>query len=120
MSRAFLPLILSVGFVLGVSAGGGAWAAGEGQGGGPRSDTTAAAADSASLTEGEVKKVDKEQQKVTLKHGEIKNLDMPGMTMVFRVKDPAMLDKLQPGDKVRFAAEKSGGAIVVTRIETAR
>ena len=74
----------------------------------------------ATLTDGEVKKVDKENQKVTLKHGEIKNLGMPGMTMVFKVKDAAALDKLQVGDKVRFAAEKAEGAIVITQIESAK
>ena len=71
-------------------------------------------------TTGEVRKVDKEQQKITLKHGEIKNLGMPGMTMVFQVKDPAMLDKVKAGDKVVFAAEKADGAYVVTELEPAK
>lgn len=71
-------------------------------------------------TAGEVRKVDKEQQKITLKHGEIKNLGMPGMTMVFQVKDPAMLDKVKAGDKVVFAAEKADGAYVVTELEPAK
>ena len=75
---------------------------------------------SADMSSGEVRKVDMGNKKVTLKHGEIKNLDMPGMTMVFQVRDPAMLDKLKAGDKVRFRAEKAGGAIVVTDIELAR
>ena len=57
-------------------------------------------------------------KKITLKHGEIKNLGMPGMTMVFQVKDPAMLDKVKAGDKVRFKAEKIGGAFIVTQIES--
>ena len=74
----------------------------------------------ASMTDGEVKKVDKETQKITLKHGEIVNLGMPGMTMVFKVQDPAVLDGLQAGDKVRFAAEKSGGSLVVTQIEAVK
>ncbi|RTL45504.1 MAG: copper-binding protein [Burkholderiales bacterium] len=69
------------------------------------------------MTDGEVRKVDKDNKKITLKHGEIKNLDMPGMTMVFAVKDPAMLDMVKPGDKVMFKAEKSGGALVVTEIQ---
>lgn len=69
------------------------------------------------MTDGEVRKVDKENKKITLKHGEIKNLEMPGMTMVFGVKDPAMLDMVKPGDKVMFKAEKSGGALVVTEIQ---
>jgi Cu(I)/Ag(I) efflux system protein CusF len=73
------------------------------------------------LTEGEVRKVDKENKKVTLKHGEIKNLGMPGMTMVFQVKDAQMLDKLKSGDKVRFAADKGeSGGYVVTELEAAK
>ncbi len=74
----------------------------------------------ASMTEGEVRKIDKEAKKITLKHGEIKNLDMPGMTMVFLVKDAALLDKVKAGDKVTFTAEKADGAIVVTAIEAAK
>lgn len=66
---------------------------------------------------GEVRKVDKEQGKLTLKHGPIANLDMPGMTMVFKVADPTMLDSVKEGDKVRFSAEKVNGAITVTAIE---
>lgn len=80
-------------------------------------DQAAAAPD---LTAGEVRKVDKETKKITIRHGEIKNLEMPGMTMVFQVKDPAMLDKVQTGDKVKFRAEKLGGAIVVTEIQMAK
>lgn len=70
-------------------------------------------------TDGEVRKVDKEQGKVTLKHGPLTNLDMPGMTMVFKVADPKMLDSIKEGDKVRFAADRVNGAIVVTAIEAA-
>ncbi len=73
-----------------------------------------------SLTEGEIRKVDKEARKITIKHGEIKNLDMPAMTMVFQVKDPALLDKVKVGDKVQFTAEKVGGAYVVTTVGTAK
>lgn len=69
------------------------------------------------MSDGEVKKIDKAAQKITLKHGELKNLDMPGMTMVFTVKDPALLDKVKAGDKVKFSAEDQGGALVVTAIE---
>lgn len=75
---------------------------------------------SADMAEGEIRKVDKATKKVTIKHGEIKNLDMPGMTMVFQVKDAAMLDQIKKGDKVRFKAEKSNGAIVVTDIQAAK
>jgi Cu(I)/Ag(I) efflux system protein CusF len=69
------------------------------------------------MVDGEVRKVDKDTKKITLKHGEIKNLGMPGMTMVFQVKDSAMLDKVQAGDKVQFKAERPGGALVITEIE---
>jgi Cu/Ag efflux protein CusF len=68
-------------------------------------------------TEGEVRKVDKEAGKVTLKHGEIKNLEMPGMTMVFQVKDPALLEKVKAGDQVSFTADKVNGAYTVLSIE---
>jgi len=70
--------------------------------------------------DGEVRKVDKAANKVTLKHGPIPNLDMPAMTMVFQVKDPAMLEKVKAGDKVKFEAQKLGGAFTVTRIEAAK
>ena len=71
------------------------------------------------MAEGEVRKVDKEQRKVTVKHGEIKSLEMPPMTMVFRVKDAALLDKVKQGDKIKFAAEKIEGNITITQIEMA-
>ena len=70
-----------------------------------------------SLADGEIRKVDKDAKKITIKHGPIQNLDMPAMTMVFQVKDPAMLDKVKAGDKVKFQAEKVGGAYTVTKIE---
>ncbi len=72
------------------------------------------------MTDGEVRKVDKENQKITLKHGEIKNLDMPPMTMVFGVKDAAMLDKLNTGDKIQFRAANEGGKFTVTEIQPAK
>ena len=77
------------------------------------------AATSSEMAVGEVRKVDKESKKITIKHGEIKSLDMPPMTMVFQVKDALMLDQVKTGDKVKFSAEKSGGAIVITKIEAA-
>ncbi len=78
------------------------------------------AATAAEMAEGEIRKIDLEARKITIKHGEIKNLDMPGMTMVFQVKDLAILDKVKAGDKVHFRAEKAGGAIVVTDIQSAK
>ncbi|OGB03397.1 MAG: copper-binding protein [Burkholderiales bacterium RIFCSPHIGHO2_12_FULL_69_20] len=70
----------------------------------------------AQTTEAEVRKVDRAQGKVTLRHGEIKNLDMPPMTMVFRVADPKLLDGLAEGAKVRFDAEKINGQYTVVRL----
>ena len=74
-------------------------------------------ADSTAMTAGEVKKIDKDTGKVTIKHGPIKNLDMPGMTMIFRVKDAVMLDQLKEGDKINFAADKINGAFTLMQIE---
>ena len=74
----------------------------------------------APLAEGEIRRVDRDASKITIRHGPIANLDMPPMTMVFQVKDAALLDKAKPGDKVRFSAEKAGGQYVVTRIEPAQ
>lgn len=68
------------------------------------------------MVKAEVMKVDKSAGKVTLKHGPIKNLDMDSMTMVFRVADPAMLDKVKAGDRVEFEADRVNGAITVTKI----
>ena len=72
------------------------------------------------MTEGEVRKIDVEGSKVTLKHAEIKNLDMPGMTRVFVVKDKAMLDKMKAGDKVQFKAINDAGKMTVTEIQPVR
>ncbi len=71
----------------------------------------------APLTEGEVRKVDRDAGKLTLKHGDIKSLDMPAMTMVFQVHDKAMLDKLQPGTRIQFKAANEGGKFVVTELK---
>ncbi|MEJ7931467.1 copper-binding protein [Ramlibacter sp. AN1015] len=81
--------------------------------------TTAAPAPATDLAEGEVRKVDKAAGKITLRHGQIKSLDMPPMTMVFVVADAAMLDQVKPGDKVRFRAADQGGKLTVTQIEAA-
>lgn len=72
------------------------------------------------MSDGEVRKIDKDSKKVTLKHGAIKNLDMPGMTMVFQVKDASLLDKLEVGSRVKFSAESRDGAIVVTALEAVK
>lgn len=69
------------------------------------------------VSEAEVRKVDKDAGKITLKHGEIKNLDMPPMSMVFQVKDKALLDKVKTGDKINFTADKVNGAYTVLSLE---
>ncbi len=78
-----------------------------------------ACAQSATWTDAEVKKVDREAAKVTLKHAEIKNLDMPAMTMAFKVQDRAMLEGLAPGAKVRFRVEQKSGVYLVTELQRA-
>lgn len=75
-----------------------------------------ASATKPAFTEAEVRKVYKDSGKITLKHGEIKNLDMPGMTMQFKVKNPAMLDGINSGDKVLFTAEQVKSELIVTSI----
>lgn len=70
---------------------------------------------------GEVKKIDESAGKITLKHGPIKNLGMDeGMTMVFRVKDPAMLKAVKEGDKVKFNADRVDGQFTVTAIQKSK
>ena len=82
--------------------------------------THADPAAAAQLAEGEVKKIDKEAGKLTLRHGELKNLNMAPMTMVFRVKEAAMLEQVKMGDKVRFAADRVNGALTVVQLQPAQ
>jgi Cu(I)/Ag(I) efflux system periplasmic protein CusF len=77
----------------------------------------AAASTNTDSTEAEVRRVDKAASKLTLKHGEIKNLDMPPMTMVFGVQDKALLEGLKPGDRVKFKAVEKSGSYTVTELE---
>lgn len=83
---------------------------------GTSQDATAAA----QLAAGEVKKIDKNAGKITIKHGRLYRLDMEPMTMVFRVADPKMLDQVQPGDKIRFDADKVKGALTVVKMEVVK
>jgi len=83
-------------------------------------DMKMAGAGAGEMSDAEVRKVDKEQGKVTLKHGPIKSLDMPGMTMVFTVKDKAVLDTVKPGDKVKFKAVDEAGKLTVTEMVPAK
>lgn len=75
------------------------------------------AQDIESMTAAEVRRVDRAQSRISLRHEEIKNLAMPAMTMVFRVKDAAMLDRFKVGDKVKFVAIDEKGIYFATRIE---
>jgi Cu(I)/Ag(I) efflux system periplasmic protein CusF len=72
------------------------------------------------LADGEIRRVDKEQKKLTIRHGPIQSLDMPPMTMVFQVRETAMLEAVKAGDKVKFQADKIEGAYTVTHIEPAQ
>jgi len=72
------------------------------------------------MSEGEVRKIDRKNRKITLKHGPLKNLDMPPMTMAFEVNDPALLSKVKVGDKVRFVAANPGGRLTVTALQPAK
>lgn len=86
----------------------------------PASAQTASAAPvtpMAEMADGEIRKVSKDTGKLTIKHGELKSLDMPPMTMVFTAKDPAMLDKVAVGDKVRFVVIEEDGKMVVTEMQ---
>ncbi len=80
----------------------------------------AADVNKADMAEGEVRRIDKEGGKVTLRHGEIKSLDMPPMTMVFAVRDKTLLDSLKAGDRVRFKAVNEAGKYIVTEIQPQR
>jgi len=81
---------------------------------------TATAPAAGDMADAEVRKVDKDAAKITLKHGEIKSLEMPPMTMVFNVKDKTMLDQLKAGDKVRFRAVNEAGKYTVTEIQATK
>lgn len=85
----------------------------------PAAAATGSAA-SAGMAEGTVTKVDKAAGKITIAHEAIETLNMPPMTMAYQAGDPAMLDKVKRGDKIRFAAERSGGVFVVKVLELAK
>lgn len=84
----------------------------------PSPETKVTNAESANrpMNEGEIRKIDKDAGKLTIKHGPLTTLDMPAMTMVFRVKEETMLDQVKVGDKIRFVAERANGALTVTEI----
>jgi Cu/Ag efflux protein CusF len=79
-----------------------------------------AAPESGTISTGEVQEVNKQDGTLTIQHGPLTNLNMPGMTMVFKVADPAMLSEVKAGDKIRFRADDVNGELTVTRLESAR
>lgn len=72
------------------------------------------------LADGEITKIDESASNITIRHGPIKKLDMDGMTMVFRVEEPAMLKTVKVGDKIKFDVERVKGQFTVTKIEKAK
>lgn len=102
-------------FALGVAPGANPFA--QQRHAGHRDGAEAESPGAGNLTQGEVRKVDREARKVTIRHDPIRNLDMPAMTMVFRVADPTMLERIKAGDRIRFVADKVGGAYTVMQIE---
>ena len=70
------------------------------------------------MTAGEITRVDARNGKLSIRHEEIKNLDMPAMTMVFGLNEPALAAQFKPGDKVLFHAEDNNGALTITRIQS--
>lgn len=71
------------------------------------------------LADGEVREIRRDSGRISLSHGAVPSMGLPAMTMVYRARDPAMLDRLSVGDRVRFAAEKSGDALTLMRVEPA-
>lgn len=104
-------------FVLSCLLAAPAWAQGQNADHSAHHPAPTVVAEASDTTEAEVRKVDKAAKKITLKHGAIKNLDMTPMTMVFQVRDAALLDKVKAGDQVRFTADKINGAYVVLSLE---
>lgn len=122
MKKTFLPIPLAASLLLlgtGTAWAQAAAAAASDSHSSHHTEATAAPAPQADLSEGEITRWDPRTLRLTLKHGEIKNLEMPPMTMVFRVADASVVGDLKPGDKVRFRAEQVSGAYHVQRIEKA-
>lgn len=112
MKHIFVTTLIVVSFAL----PGASFAAGDH---GSHQMAQAPVAADAQMIDGLVKKVDKSSGKLTLSHGPLPNLDMPAMTMVFRVKDAVWLDQMKAGDKIRFMADKVNGVFTVVHFEAA-
>jgi Cu/Ag efflux protein CusF len=107
----------SIAVICALAMSGAAFAAGEmgsmnmsGNGARPAGDATG-------MSHGEIRKVDAAAGKLTIKHGPLENLGMDAMTMVFKVKDPAMISQVKVGDKIDFVAEEVDGALSVTQLQ---
>lgn len=79
--------------------------------------TAATTALASEYTKGVVKKVDTKNKKVTIIHEELKSLDMPAMTMVFRPADDTMLEKLKAGDNIEFVADRVNGKLTIVDLK---
>jgi Cu/Ag efflux protein CusF len=113
MKKTLVSMVLGVALV----TSGAAFAAGEMGNMDMSSSAAKSGASNASMSHGEVKKVDMAAGKITIKHGPLENLQMEGMTMAFKVKDPAMLSQVKVGDKIDFVAEEVNGALTVTQLQ---
>ena len=113
MKKIFVSMVLGAA----LATSGAAFAAGEMGNMDMSSGAMKGGAANSSMSHGEVKKIDMSSGKMTIKHGPLENLQMEGMTMAFKVKDPAMLSQVKVGDKVDFVAEEVDGALTVTKLQ---
>ncbi|GJH28603.1 RND transporter [Caballeronia peredens] len=113
MKKTFVSIALGVA----LATSGAAFAAGDMGNMDMSSGAKQGGAANSSMSHGEIKKVDTASGKLTIKHGPLENLGMDGMTMAFKVKDPAMLSQVKVGDKVDFVAEEINGALTVTKLQ---
>ncbi|MGV7240224.1 copper-binding protein [Caballeronia sp. M23-90] len=113
MKKAIVSMMVGAVF----ATSGAAYAAGEMGNMDMSSGAMKSGAANSAMSHGEVKKVDMSTGKMTIKHGPLENLGMEGMTMAFKVKDPAMLSQVKVGDKIDFVAEEVNGALTVTKLE---
>ena len=113
MKKVFVSMVLGAA----LATSGAAFAAGEMGNMDTSSGAMKGGAANSSMSHGEVKKIDMSSGKMTIKHGPLENLRMEGMTMAFKVKDPAMLSQVKVGDKIDFVAEEVDGALAVTKLQ---
>ena len=117
ITTSLYTLLLSAALTTTVLAQGHTDHTGHGSASSAASAPTTTATD-AVMTAGEITRVDARNGKLSIRHEEIKNLDMPAMTMVFGLNEPALAAQFKPGDKVLFHAEDNNGALTITRIQS--